>query len=145
MAGVPPAERPDRGDFPVLYDWATRWRDNDCYGHMNNVVHYEYFDSAVNRWLIESGALPWPRGPVVGLVAETGCRYFAEVGFPDAVTIGLRAERIGATSATYALALFGPAGPAAATCRYVHVYVNAATRRPTALPPALRAALERIV
>jgi acyl-CoA thioester hydrolase len=137
-------DRPTRRDFPVLYDWPTRWRDNDAYGHMNNVVHYEYFDSAVNRWLIGTGAMPWPHGPVMGLVAETGCRYFAEVGYPDPVTIGLRAERIGASSVVYALALFGPAPEAAATCRYVHVYVDPETRRPTPIPDALRAALQAI-
>jgi acyl-CoA thioester hydrolase len=133
-----------RAAFPVLYAWPTRWRDNDAYGHMNNVVHYEYFDSAVNRWLIESGAMPWPRGPVMGLVAETGCRYFAEVGYPETVEIGLRAARVGNSSVVYSLGLFGRDAEAAAVCRYVHVYVDPETRRPTPLPASLRAALAAI-
>jgi Predicted thioesterase len=134
--------RPVRAAFPVAYAYASRWRDDDVYGHMNNVVYYEYFDTAVNRWLRESGALEVPRGPVVGLVAETTCRYFAGVSFPATLTIGLAAERIGRTSVTYRLGMFdGDAADAAAACRYVHVYVDAETRRPTSLPERMRAAL----
>jgi acyl-CoA thioester hydrolase len=139
-----PPGRPLREAFPVRYASATRWRDDDVYGHMNNVVYYEYFDTAVNRWLRESGALDVPRGPVVGLVAETSCRYFASVGFPDPVETGLSVARIGRTSVVYALALFGREAEAAAACRYVHVYVDAATRRPTPLPDAMRSLLEGI-
>ena len=135
------AQRPERAAFPLRYAAPTRWRDDDAYGHMNNVVYYEYFDTAVNRWLIESGALGAPRGEVIGLVAETACRFHAPVAFPQTVEVGLRAARVGRTSVTYALALWGPAADAAAVCRYVHVYVDAATRRPTPLPERLRAAL----
>lgn len=137
-------DRPTRDAFRVFYDWPTRWRDNDRYGHMNNVVHYEYFDSAVNNWLIDSGALASHDGPVFGLVAETGCRYYSETGYPEPISIGMRAERVGNSSVTYALALFDRAPLAVAACRYVHVYVDAATRRPTPLPPTLRAALAAI-
>lgn len=120
----------------------TRWRDDDVYGHMNNTVYYEYFDTTVNRWLIASGALEVPHGPVVGLVAETRCRYLSSVGFPARLEIGLRAERVGRTSVVYGLALFSEgAATAAALCRYVHVYVGAQDRRPTPLPAPLRAAL----
>lgn len=135
-------DRPARDAFPVLYAYQPRWRDDDVYGHMNNVVYYEYFDTAVNRWLIESGALTVPHGPVVGLVAETTCRYFAPVSFPAPLHVGLAAARVGRTSVTYSLGLFaGDEAEAAAACRYVHVYVDAATRRPTPLPETMRAAL----
>jgi acyl-CoA thioester hydrolase len=143
MSATPP-DRPTREAFPVRYVTPTRWRDDDVYGHMNNVVYYEYFDTAVNRWLLESGALQVPRGPVVGLVAETSCRYFASVGFPDPVETGLSVARIGRSSVVYALALFGPEALAAAACRYVHVYVDAVTRRPTPLPEGMRSRLETI-
>ena len=138
------ADRPTRSAFPVLHPVTTRWHDNDVYGHMNNVVYYGLFDTAVNRWLVETAGLEVPGGPVIGLVAETGCRYFASVGFPDALEVGLAAERVGRTSITYRLALFGAEAPAAALCRYVHVYVDAATRRPVPLPAALRDAAEAI-
>ncbi len=138
------ADRPLRDVFPVRFRDATRWRDNDAYGHMNNVVYYEYFDTAVNRWLVESGALSVPGGPVIGVVAETACRYFAAVGFPETVETGLSVARIGRSAVTYRLALWGAAAEAAAVCRYVHVYVDAATRRPAPLPQPLRAALESV-
>ena len=137
-------DRPTRAAFPVLQPVTTRWHDNDAYGHMNNVVYYGLFDTAVNRWLIETAGLAVPGGPVIGLVAETGCRYFASVGFPDALEVGLAAERVGRTSIVYRLALFGPQDAAAALCRYVHVYVDAATRRPVPLPDSLRTAAESI-
>jgi acyl-CoA thioester hydrolase len=144
MAALLPPDRPLREAFPVRFVTPTRWRDDDVYGHMNNVVYYEYFDTAVNRWLAESGALDVPHGPVVGLVAETACRYFAPVSFPQPVETGLRVDRIGTTSVTYALALFGAEREAAAACRYVHVYVDATTRRPTPLSKGFRAALEGV-
>ena len=142
MTDFPP---PDRAAYPVFQSMTTRWRDDDVYGHMNNVVYYEYFDTAVNRWLIESGALEVPKGPVVGLVAETSCRYLASVGFPDTLDIGLSALRVGRSSVVYGLGLFraGLADPAA-LCRYVHVYVDAETRRPTPLPETMRAQLEAL-
>lgn len=136
---------PARGAYPELQRIPTRWRDNDVYGHMNNVVYYEYFDTAVNRWLIESGALAVPGGDVVGLVAETRCRFMASLGFPDVLETGLSAMRVGRSSVTYGLALFREgAAEAAALCRYVHVYVDAETRRPTPLPDSLRTALGRL-
>jgi len=143
------AERPLREAFALRWRDATRWRDNDAYGHMNNVVYYEYFDSVVNRWLIDVGALTPPGADappdrVIGVVAETACRYFAPVGFPETVETGLTAARIGRSSVTYRLALWGAGPEAAAVCRYVHVYVDAATRRPAALPAPLRAALETL-
>lgn len=140
MTDYPPNRR---AGYRVFHETRTRWRDDDVYGHMNNVVYYEYFDTAVNEWLVSSEALRVPDGPVVGLVAETSCKYLASVGFPDRISVGLRAERIGRTSVVYGLALFGEGREeAAALCRYVHVYVDAATRRPTPLPETMRAALE---
>ena len=137
-------DRPTRAAFPVLHPVTTRWHDNDVYGHMNNVVYYGLFDTAVNRWLVETAGLAVPGGPVIGLVAETGCRYFASVGFPEALEVGLAAERVGRTSITYRLAVFGAEAHAAALCRYVHVYVDATTRRPVPLPERLRAAADAI-
>ncbi len=144
MAALLPPDRPSRDAFPARFASPTRWRDDDVFGHMNNVVYYEHFDTAVNRWLIESAGLDVRGGPVIGLVAETACRYFAPVGFPQIVETGLRAERVGTSSVTYRLALFGAAAEAAAVCRYVHVYVDRETRRPTPLPQAFRDALATI-
>lgn len=145
MPALLPDDRPARAAFPAAYAMATRWRDNDVFAHLNNAVYYDYFDTAVNRWLVESGALAVPHGPVVGLVAETACRFFAPVGFPETVTVGLRAEHVGGRAVTYGLAMFAEAGgPAAAVCRFTHVYVDAQTRRPTPLPDTLRARLAQI-
>lgn len=140
-----PADRPTREALPHRMPMTTRWSDNDAYGHMNNVVHYALFDTAVNLWLRERAGLLVPGGPVIGLVAETGCRYFAEAGYPDPVEVGLGTARVGRSSITYRLALFGPDAPAVAVCRYVHVYVDAATRRPVPLPAPLRAAAEAVL
>ena len=123
----------------------TRWMDNDPYGHMNNVVHYSLFDTAVNGWLIESGVLDIHAGGQIGLVVETGCRYFGEMAFPDVVTAGIRVARLGSSSVRYEIGLFRNADEeAAAEGFFVHVYVDRATRRPKPLAPALRAVLERI-
>lgn len=135
-----------RAAFPVLQAIPTRWKDNDVYGHMNNVVYAEYFDTAVNRWLIESGALEVPGGAVIGLVAETRCKFLSSVGFPDRLETGISALHIGGSSVIYGLGLFkeGVQTPAA-VCRYVHVYVAAETRRPTPLPESLRRMLESLI
>ena len=136
----------DRAAFPVILPMTTRWRDNDMYGHMNNVVYYEYFDTAVNQWLATSGTLDVPDGPLVGLVAESSCRFLSGVGFPEPVEIGLSTLRIGRTSVVYGLGLFAAGAPeASAVCRYAHVYVDAATRRPVPLPEAMRNSLLEVV
>lgn len=125
--------------------FATRWRDNDVYAHMNNAVYYEYVDTLVNGWLISTGALAVPHGPVICLVAETGCVFHAALGFPEPVDAGLRVERLGQSSITYGIGLFAPdAEEEAATARYVHVCVDRETRRPVAIPAALREALSRL-
>lgn len=122
---------------------ATRWADNDVYAHVNNVVYYAYFDTAVNGWLIEQGLLELGRSPMVALVVETGCSFFASVAFPDRLEAGLRVERLGRTSVTYHIAIFREGeARAAAAGRFVHVYVDASTQRPVAIPAPTRAALE---
>jgi acyl-CoA thioester hydrolase len=131
-----------RADFRVLRAVPTRWADEDSYGHVNNVVHYALFDTAVNGWLIEASGCDIRALPAVGLVVETGCRYFAELRFPEVVTAGIGLERLGTSSVVYRLALFGTADRPAAVGRFVHVYVDRAGRRPTPVPPQIRAALQ---
>jgi acyl-CoA thioester hydrolase len=141
MSGRP---RPHRaGDYPHARVLTTRWADSDPYGHMNNVVHYSMFDSVVNAWLIEHGALDVQNGEVIGLVVESGCHYFAPLTYPEPVTAALRVAHIGRSSVVYEIALFGKASPdAAAQGKFVHVYVDRASRRPVdGLPAALQAAL----
>jgi acyl-CoA thioester hydrolase len=140
MAG-PPERAVRRGDFPVLREIPTRWSDDDTYGHVNNVVHYLMFDTAVNAWLIEASGIDIRELPAVGLVAETSCRYLAELRFPVVVTAGLAVERVGTSSVVYRLALFGDGDEPAAVGRFVHVYADRATRRPVPIPAEIRAAL----
>lgn len=130
-----------RADFPVLRALPTRWSDDDTYGHVNNVVHYALFDTAVNGWLIEAAGVDIRELPAIGLVVETSCRYFAELRFPEVVTAGLALERLGTSSVVYRLALFGAAEEPAAVGRFVHVYVDKATRLAVPVPPEIRAAL----
>lgn len=132
-----------RSDYTVFSQHSTRWRDNDMYGHMNNVVHYELFDAAVNGWLIGAGALNPLGGDQIGLVVETGCRYHAEMGFPDPVTAGIRVAHIGRSSVRYEIGLFrGDADVAAAEGFFIHVYVDAVSRAPCEIAPGLRKVLE---
>jgi acyl-CoA thioester hydrolase len=133
-----------RSDFPVLRALPTRWSDDDTYGHVNNVVHYLLFDTAVNGWLIEASGVDIRALPAIGLVVETSCRYFAELRFPELVTAGIALERLGTSSVTYRLALFGAPEEPAATGRFVHVYVDRDTRRPVPVPPEIGAALEEL-
>jgi acyl-CoA thioester hydrolase len=123
----------------------TRWMDNDVYGHVNNVHYYSYFDTVVNQYLIEQGVLDFERSEVIGLVVETGCQYFSSIAFPDVVTAGLRVARLGNSSVRYEVGIFRNEEPdTAAKGHFIHVYVERANRRPSALPGPLRAALERI-
>jgi acyl-CoA thioester hydrolase len=123
----------------------TRWSDNDAYGHVNNVVYYSWFDTVVNEYLIAAGALDIQSSPVVGLVVETQCNYFSELAFPQRVDAGLRVAHAGKSSVRYELAMFGALSEtASAQGHFVHVYVDRASRRPAPLPPALRAAVERL-
>ena len=121
----------------------TRWMDNDIYGHLNNVVHYSLFDSAVNRYLIDSGVLDIRSGGIIGLVVETHCNYFAPLAYPQAIEAGLRVARIGSSSVRYEIGLFAEGEPrSAASGHFVHVYVDRASRRPTPLPPEFVLALK---
>lgn len=134
---------PTRADFKDFYSLQTRWNDNDAYGHMNNVVHYALFDTAVNGWLIERGLLDPLTSPVFGLVVETGCRYFGEMQFPDRVTAGLRVAKLGRSSVRMELGLFrNDEDVASAEGFFVHVYVDRTYHRPAELPAATRTALE---
>jgi len=133
-----------RADFPVLREIPTRWSDDDTYQHVNNVVHYSMFDTVVNGWLIEASDVDIRELPAVGLVVETSCQYFAELRFPVVVTAGLSIEHIGTSSVVYRLALFGDVEQPAAAGRFVHVYVDRASRRTTPIPPQIQAALTRI-
>lgn len=143
MTRTPP---PLRAGFKVFEKLQTRWADNDIYGHMNNVVHYQLFDTAINRWLIASGLLDPLNGGIIGLVVETGCRYHAEAKFPDRVAAGLAVERLGGSSVTYRIALYRNDEDAAfADGRFVHVYVDRASRRPVKLPDDWRVKLEGLM
>ncbi|WP_414447005.1 acyl-CoA thioesterase [Burkholderia sp. 22PA0099] len=136
-----------RDAFPVLKPMETRWMDNDMYGHVNNVVYYAFFDTAVNAWLIEQGVLgPAATHNAIGLVVETNCQYFSAVSFPDRVTVGIRVERIGTSSVRYLLAVFrNNELQASAQGRFIHVYVDRETRRPVdALPDGLNERLRSI-
>ena len=138
-AGARPLPRQHYRHFSAL---STRWMDNDIYGHLNNVVYYSLFDSAVNRYLIEAGVLDIRTGGVIGLVVETHCNYFAPLAFPQPIEAGLRVARIGTSSVRYEIGLFAADAPlSAASGHFVHVYVDRASRRPTPLPPAFIDAL----
>ena len=134
-----------RGDYRVWREIGTRWADNDAYGHVNNTIHYQWFDTAVNAWLIEAGLLDLNNGDPIGLVVETGCRYARALAFPETVEAGIRVARIGTSSVRYEVGLFARGDDeAAAEGFFVHVYVDRDTRRPAPLPPELRAALDAI-
>jgi len=124
----------------------TRWMDNDTYGHVNNVVFYAYFDTAVNEHLIREGGLDIRNGPTIGVVVETACRFMRPLSFPDIIDAGLRVAKLGNSSVAYDIGLFRHGDDeAAATGRFVHVWIDRLTRRPTPLPPTIRAALEELV
>jgi len=134
-----------RGAYRVWREIGTRWSDNDAYGHVNNTVHYVWFDTAVNAWLIDAGLLDVAAGDPIGLVVETGCRYARPLAYPETVEVGLAVERLGTSSVRYRLGVFAKgAGEAAAEGHFTHVYVERKTRRPVPLPAAWRETLEKI-
>jgi len=124
----------------------TRWLDNDCYGHVNNVVYYAYFDTVINEYLIREGGLDIHDGAVIGVAVETFCRFHRSLRFPEVVDVGLRVGHLGNSSVRYEIGLFrkDEAKPAA-TGHFVHVFVERASQKPVAIPPALRTCLERLV
>jgi acyl-CoA thioester hydrolase len=134
-----------RSDYLHFHPITTRWMDNDAYGHVNNVVYYSWFDTVVNHFLVAGGVLDIEHSPVIGLVIETQCNYFASVAFPQAVTAGLRVARLGSSSVRYEVGIFREGEQhAAAQGHFVHVYVDRATRRPSAIPSSMRTLLETI-
>jgi acyl-CoA thioester hydrolase len=143
---VPEEPRQERGDFPHFLEIVTRWADNDVYGHVNNATYYSYFDTLVNRMLIERNLLDPAKSTAIGVVVETACRFFASLSFPDVIDAGLRVARIGNSSVQYEISLFrrGDKEPAASG-RFVHVYVDRATRRPVPVPAEVRAGLEPLI
>jgi acyl-CoA thioester hydrolase len=136
---------PQRDDFPALRRITTRWADNDVYGHVNNVVYYSFFDTAVNGWLIDATGVDIRELPAIGLVAETSCRFLASLSFPEPVVAGLALERLGTSSVIYRIGLFrGEDSTPAALGRFVHVYVDARTRLTTPVPDRIRTALSAL-
>ena len=135
--GTGRGRRPTREDYVVWRRATTRWADDDVYGHMNNATYYELFDTCVNANLLEATGLDIRRLPAIGIVAETSCRYFSEIGFPASVDMGLAVERVGTSSVVYRIGLFqGESDQAAAEGRFVHVYVdNSDTPRPRPVRP----------
>jgi acyl-CoA thioester hydrolase len=135
-----------RSDFRHFHPITTRWMDNDAYGHVNNVVYYSWFDTVVNQFLIANGVLDVERSPVIGLVVETQCNYFASVAFPDRVTAGMRVTRLGNASVRYEVGIFRNDDDSAAACgHFVHVYVDRESRRPAAIPDPMRTLLQTVL
>ncbi|WP_062017005.1 thioesterase family protein [Aureimonas sp. AU4] len=145
---MPDTSRPAPGrreDYRAFVAVPTRWADNDMYGHLNNAATYSFFDTAVTSWLIGEGLTAHP-GDSMFFVAETGCRYHAEIGYPDRIEVGLRVDRLGTSSVSYGIALFREGeGTAAAEGIFVHVHVDRLTRRPAPLPGPARQAMEGIL
>jgi acyl-CoA thioester hydrolase len=143
MTARPAPER--RSAYRYLRAIPTRWMDNDVYGHVNNVTYYSYFDTIVNGYLIEQGALAIATSPVIGLVVETQCNYFSPLAFPETVTAGLRVARVGTSSVRYEIGIFrGDDVLAAAQGHFIHVYVDRASGKPVPLPDPLRRAVEAL-
>ncbi|OBL06572.1 4-hydroxybenzoyl-CoA thioesterase [Mycobacterium sp. 1245499.0] len=136
-------------DFPVLWPVGTRWADNDMFGHLNNAVYYQLFDTAINAWINTSTGLDPLTTPALGIVAESGCRYFSELQFPQHLVVGLAVTRLGRSSVTYRLGVFraenglahDQARPITALGHWVHVYVDRETRKSVPIPDAVRALL----
>ena len=143
---APARPRPEPRDaYRAFRTITTRWMDNDQYGHVNNVVYYSWFDTAVNAHLIEQGVLDTENGTVIGFVIETQCQYFAPLAFPQNVEAGIRVAHIGSSSVRYEVGLFAEGAPeTAAKGHFIHVYVDRATQRPVPLPTALKSVLEQL-
>ncbi|KLO32276.1 acyl-CoA thioesterase [Mycobacterium haemophilum] len=138
-------------DFPVLWPVLTRWADNDMFGHLNNAVYYQLFDTAINAWINTSVGVDPMTTPSLGIVAESGCRYLSELQFPESLVVGLAVTRLGRSSVTYRLGVFraAPEGastrtqaqPITALGHWVHVYVDRTSRKPVPIPDAIRSLL----
>ena len=135
-----------RSAYKVFRSISTRWMDNDAYGHVNNVIYYSWFDTAVNAYLIEQGVLDIHHGDTIGLVIETQCNYFSPLAFPQTVEAGIRVARLGASSVRYEVGLFAQGEPlTAARGHFIHVYVDKQSRRPAPLSLNLKTVLETLL
>ena len=142
MSQKPSAER---ADFKVWRKFTTRWADNDAYGHVNNTVYYEWFDSAVNGWLVDQGLLDIAAGDTIALVVETRCTYFEPLAFPQDVEVGLSVTKLGRSSIHYQIGIFAEgASTPAAQGEFVHVVVDRTSRRSVSIPADWRRKLEAI-
>ncbi|OBI79294.1 acyl-CoA thioesterase [Mycobacterium asiaticum] len=147
MTSVPDANDLTSADFPVHWPVLTRWADNDMFGHLNNAVYYQLFDTAINGWIASGAGVDPLTIPELGIVAESGCRYLAELAFPERLGVGLAVIRLGRSSVTYRLAIWkeDPATddprPIAALGHWVHVYVDRVGRRPVPIPDVIRSLL----
>lgn len=136
----------DRDDYKKFYPITTRWMDNDLYGHVNNVTYYSYFDSAVNRYLIEDGGLDIHDAPVVGYVVRSSCQYLAPIAYPDAIEAGLRVDKLGNSSVTYGVGIFKQGdAKACAFGDFTHVFVDRAANKSVPIPAQIRRALEMLL
>lgn len=134
-----------RNDYKVFYPITTRWMDNDLYGHVNNVTYYSYFDSAVNRYLIEAGGLDIQNAPIVGYVVNSNCHYLAPISYPESIEVGMRVNKLGNSSVTYGVSIFKQGDQtAAAFGEFVHVFVNRIENKSVAIPTNIRSALEKL-
>ena len=139
-------ERPTRAAFRQFYPIQPRWSDNDVYGHINNVVYYSYFDTAVNMWLVENEILDIEKSPIISIVVETGCTYFESAAYPEQLDAGIAVDRIGSSSIVYATGMFRrDVDHALCAGRFVHVTVDRATMRPVPIPEDMRAKLAMLV
>ncbi len=144
-ANADPSEPRPRSAYPHFVTIPTRWMDNDIYGHVNNVVYYSYFDTVINRYLITEGGLDIAAGDVIGVVAESHCRYLRGISFPTDIDAGLAVGKLGRSSVRYEIGLFTNGETSAAAEGYfVHVFIDRASRRPVPIPARLRDALERL-
>ena len=137
---------PKRSDFVAFEEIHSRWMDNDAYGHINNVVYYSFFDTAVNRYLIERNVLDVLKSEAIGFVIETQCKYFSPIAYPDLVHVGLKVTHLGNSSVKYEVAIFkNDDDVASAAGSFVHVYVNRSTNKPTPIPQDVREILAGLI
>lgn len=136
-------EKPNYADFSVIKNISTRWHDNDIYGHVNNVIYYSFFDTAVNEYLIESG-LDIHEGQEIAFVVNSTCSYFQPLAYPEKIQVGLGIEKIGNSSVTYRLAIFNAQQECCATGSFTHVFVNRSTNKSIPMPDSIRSALEKL-
>lgn len=136
--------KPSRDDYRHFLEIPTRWKDNDIYGHVNNVEYYSYFDTVINHYLITEGGLDIHEGETIGVCAESHCRFLAAVAFPASIEAGLRVAHLGGSSVKYEIGLFELAGGPLAEGWFVHVFVDRTSRRPAGIPEGIRSALSNL-